>query len=562
MRATSHNRLVHSRLDAQSREADRFTDLQLEFRAGDRPLARFGGRWDRHRKGFAGDAARSAVVHVHGFQVAAIDTFDRWLMVHLQTRDASVNAHARTLVQTDAELDADARALIGLSELFVVGGRRSGKSVVMLLMLVAYAISVPGSIVWCVVPSEGFYEEPRAIVEEHLPHVWFRYRGDPAFKFEFINGSSLNLRTAVKPANLKKGKAALVGFNEGQQISEASYATARGATVDAGGACIVAANPPMGGDQTWILDACTAIQRGERRGAALFQADPTTNPHISQAALLALRSSMDLHTWETQVRGRLLEMPGSVLYTWSRAINERKPFDFGKVTHEFLTAHEGDRANWQSLIAVDVQLYPYIAAAVFEVFRDPDDADPKAGLLFMVDEVAIAQGDEVDVCDELKRRGIVGDRTLVIMDASCWWQQAQRDSSKQRAEYRGRGSADIFKRAGFVHTVRPDRSMKGNPDVIERIRATNATIRGADAVPHLFVDPERCPHAVKSVRSWRMRRGKPSRTADAAHFGDVLGYAVWRFWPRRGTGIVGMQSEGIPRQRDEDILALERMDGR
>ena len=68
--------------------------------------------------------------------------------------------------------------------------------------------------------------------------------------------------------------------------------------------------------------------------------------------------------------------------------------------------------------------------------------------------------------------------------------------------------------------------MKRNPDVMERIRATNATIRPADDVRGLFVDGAKCPNAVESARTWRTKNGKPSRTAKAAHFGDVLGYAV------------------------------------
>jgi hypothetical protein len=40
--------------------------------------------------------------------------------------------------------------------------------------------------------------------------------------------------------------------------------------------------------------------------------------------------------------------------------------------------------------------------------------------------------------------------------------------------------------------------------------------------------------AVDSARKWRMHRGRPSRAEKAVHFGDVLGHAVWRFFPRRG----------------------------
>jgi hypothetical protein len=137
------------------------------------------------------------------------------------------------------------------------------------------------------------------------------------------------------------------------------------------------------------------------------------------------------------------------------------------------------------------------------------------------------------------------------MDASCRWQQMVRDPIRQRPKYKGKGSMDMFRDGGFPHVVPPDRSMDGNPDVMERIRATNASIRPADDVPSLFIDYTRCPNAVDSARKWRMHKGKPSRRANAAHFGDVLGYAVWRFFPRRGNAKKLLESEGLQREQGD-----------
>jgi hypothetical protein len=86
---------------------------------------------------------------------------------------------------------------------------------------------------------------------------------------------------------------------------------------------------------------------------------------------------------------------------------------------------------------------------------------------------------------------------------------------------------------------------------MERIRATNACIRPADDMPSLFIDGKKCPTAVDSARKWRMHRGRPSRTEKAAHFGDVLGYAVWRFFPRRGAAKKLLDSEALPREQTE-----------
>lgn len=130
-------------------------------------------------------------------------------------------------------------------------------------------------------------------------------------------------------------------------------------------------------------------------------------------------------------------------------------------------------------------------------------------------------------------------RTLVIMDASCFWQQMQRDPMKQRPEYRSTGdkpvgSATIFKAMGFPHVVYPDRRMKGNPGVIERIRATQMAVKPQGGIRTLYVDPHKCQNMIESAKNWRMKHGKPSRTQNSAHFGDVLGYLIWRFFPRRG----------------------------
>jgi hypothetical protein len=449
--------------------------------------------------------------------------------------------------------------MIGLCEIFLTGGRRSGKTVIMEGILNSYAVAMPGSIVWTVSPSENFLSEPKKVNDKILPASWYEYLGDPNYTYYFANGSEHVIRSGFTAGSLKQGDAAIIGVNEAQQVPADSYRNARGATIDAGGLTLVAANPPTAGDVgTWVLDAVTDIEADARPGAEHFFCDPLDNPHIPQVKFLALKSSMTQHDWDTQVRGKMLQMPDRVLYTWSRSINERAPPDYGKITHDFLTAHEGDRAQWNALIVVDVQSFPFIACGVFDIYRDPrEPQNPKAGLLWLRDEVALSEGDEVDTCADLTRHGIDGRRALVIMDASCAWQQMQRDEMKQRPNFKGSGSMDMFRRCGFPHVVPPDRDMKGNPGIMERIRATNATIRPADDVRGLYIDPAKCPTAVQSARKWRMKHGKPSRTSKAAHFGDVFGYAVWRFFPRRGVPSK-LIDELLPRT---EVLKRERGEG-
>lgn len=541
---------VNELLDVEARTEARYLDLQLDFVAykSGTPIARFGGLWDRFAKDFAGDAATSRVIEVHAQQIAAVRTFDRWFAEHLRGGDPA-NDRVREIIEGDIEvIDVD----LGLAELFFTGGRRSGKTTIAESLGTGYLIAVPEATAWTVVPSENFFREPRKVLESVMLATWYSWAGDPRFSFELANGSEHALMSAHKATQLKKGEAAIVVVNEAQQIGHASYTNARGAVVDAGGLALVAANPPTVGDVgMWVADAITQIAKGARPGAEHIFIDPMDNPHIDRRKLLAMRAGMTAHDWETQIRGRMLALPDQVLYAWDRVHNEHRTPDFGDITRAFLKAHEGEDRELDQVLVVDVQTYPWIAAGVFRIFRDPRaPADPREGLLWMVDEIAMAQGDELDVAHEALRRGYSGDRTLVIMDASCDWQQATRDLTKQRPEYRGKGSMHMFRSAGYKLVVPPDRRMKGNPDVLERVRATNARLKNGDGMFGLYVDP-RCCNAVESAQRWRVdKTGRPSRSSRSAHFGDVLGYAVWRFWPRRrrdGGGVVDVEVLGDPR---------------
>ena len=75
-------------------------------------------------------------------------------------------------------------------------------------------------------------------------------------------------------------------------------------------------------------------------------------------------------------------------------------------------------------------------------------------------------------------------------------------------------------------------------------------------MPSLFIYAKKCPTAVDSVRKWRMHKGRPSRDQKAAHFGDVVGYAVWRYFPRRGDAKKLLESEALPREHTEGFAQL------
>lgn len=503
------------------RQSERYADLQLDWLDESGALiARFGGRYDRMTRKYVGDAPVSRELVLHPGQVTAAAEFDRWMGIHLGALDLP---------------EGEKRLFAWL----VSGGRRGGKTFFLIACAIAYAVTVPDAIVWIACPSDTFYGEPIDYLEDLMPASWYSARGWPWWQYDLPNGSRIILRSAFKAQKQKKGRADFVAVNEAQQVPQQSMTALSGATVDNGGLLMAAANPPDVGDKgEWVADMAAEARgagRGERPHERHDFFDPLENPNIDHEALLALAYRMSKHEFDVQVRGMFLSTPDTVLHAWDRGPrgNEQPGPEMGDVTAEFTRRKEGRAYDW--IVGVDVQNYPWIAAVIFKVFRNPAaPADLDQALLWAVDEIYEERGDEVDVAIGLRAKGLDGERTLVICDASGDWQQRERDELKQRIEYRGKGSHDMFRGEGFRNVAGPDQDMSANPDVVERCRAANARICNARDQRFVFADPVACRLTVQSIRRWRTsNNGKPSRHSKAAHGGDAFTYVIWRFFPRR-----------------------------
>lgn len=270
-----------------------------------------------------------------------------------------------------------------------------------------------------------------------------------------------------------------------------------------------------------------------------FFFDPYNNPHADHVALDALKDKMDPHTFEVQIRGRFLLPPDSVLHAWERTANERaRPVPGGHrdITREITQRTQGKA--FDDIVGVDVQNYPWIAAIRCRFYEDPlhrGSTNPDHALLWAVGEAYIDQGDEVDCAKVLHEQGCGYDKTLIITDASCDWQQQQREKSLQRDKYKGAGSMAMFRGEGYRRVVPPDDDMDANPRILDRVRAANARIGAKSGARRVFADPRKCERTVTSVRKWRNVKstGLPSRHSKHAHGGDALTYVIWRFFPRR-----------------------------
>lgn len=530
----SVQRTADQHLDGDDRVSGRLAEYQIDWvdYAGNR-IGRFGGLFDRKAREYIGDAGHSRVVRMHPGQEAAARWFNDWLGEHLGIIERVGPPTFHTLC---------------------AGGRRGGKSHFITNAVAAYITAVPDAIGWLVAPADSFYEELIGYVEECWPRWWYESLGAPHWTFFHGNGSKLTMRSGYTPRKLKKGRADIVGLNEAQQLKEQSMATVAASVVDVGGVLLSAANPPDVGDEgTWVADFAAECDRGLRNHAKFFFLDPELNPEIDQTALRALAESMSEHEYRIQVRGEFLLPPDAVLHAWDKVENERPVPRAGvDITKAFTTKFEG--REFDEFWSIDVQNYPWIAAVRWKVFLNPRfPGIVERGLIWGVDEVFMEQADEVVVAQNMLAMGADPERTLVIMDASCDWQQQARKEELQPVRYRGKGSMDIFRGEGFVWVVPPDRYMDANPEIIDRCRAANARIGAASGSRYIMVDPDRCPKTCASIRHWKVINGRPSRHSKHAHGGDAVTYMSWRFFPRRreeGTLVVTqLPNRTTPRTR-------------
>lgn len=513
---------------ASSSGGGRYIDLAISVRvadverdAGGRPrwkdgsdqeLIRVGGCWDRRRKrwGRRRKATRTLVLRFHRGQEDAARWFVEWL---------------RRFVRNDWRDYRRAWSVL------LIGGRRSGKTHVACAAMIIFAILNPRALLWALSPTLETGDELDSNFREMLPRGWYVRRQAKTGRsttYRLANGSRILLKSAVKPQRLKAGRVDLVLLNEAQELSQLAYVKVRAPIADRGGLVLMTANPPDTPSGRWIEEHYVAAKAGTIE-SEVFELDPSRNPWINYEALASIGKEIDEKTYQRDVLGLFPPIGDVVFHAWSDRESVRDvPADLVDVTAEFTKRALG-RA-FGAVVGTDLQQTPHMAAAIIKFFRDP--ADPTEVIPWVVGEVVVEDADEDDLIDELEAQGYRGwaepeddparpVHCAVVMDASAWWQDG--------AHSKGRTSDRVFKARGWVHLYKPQKDSDRNPDIVERVKCTNARLKNASGRRRMFS----CRHNERinrAMRSWENRNGAPYRRSDFAHLCDAVSYVIYRFF--------------------------------
>jgi hypothetical protein len=532
-------------------------DMRLDFEFADKVLLRVGGVWDRRLGDYVGDAKTGVAVRVHAGQRDSVTWFRRWLCVHAGRRDTPPVS-----VDIDAEIESDPSEVYSA---LLAGGRRGGKTWIGAAFCAAYAVQFPNAIVWVVSPSRGRddtkADELRRYLINLLAPEWIA-RQTVATGWELINGSVIALKSAyvgADPDAIKEGEAHVIWLNEAQKMAPRVYTVARGAISDRSGLVLCCANPPVEAkDHQWVSDFAADAQAG-RRASVYYHMNPLDNPHINRRALLSMRAEVDERTFAIEVLGQFLGPPDAVAYNWVRLENERvTPAEHDElvdVTAEFLAiAEEGEGIC--DLVGLDVQRIPYIGGPVYRFFCKRGESPTRDNVIaWIVGEVVLDGGDELEWCGELQHSGFDPATTLIVCDATGEYQHSRRRSADSPPpEWKGRGSFDIIRSAGYRRIVPPSRMFRRkNPEIVDRIRAMTSMICDGLGRRRLFVDRDKAPRSCAAIRDWRTVHGKPSRIQDVAHLGDGVSYPLIRLFPRiLRSGNTGPMQDPIAQRVDRE----------
>lgn len=510
--------------------------------AGAEILIEVGGLWDRRHKRYHGEADHTFAMAMHRGQAEAA----RWLAEWLRRKQTGDHAGADQV----------------WSALFV-GGRRSGKSHLAGAAVILHSVMVPGSIAWAISPTLETGAELDTLFRSLMPRGWYQRRelqsGGTSFKL--VNGSRISLRSGHKAAGIKAGRVDIGIINEGQLVSEKVFTNLRGAVVDRSGIVLITANPPDQPVGRWVEDYFHGVRAGTRPAKA-FELDPRNNPTIVYSGLAAMAAETDEKTFQRDVLGLFTPIGDVVMYAWSATESRRDPPPGLRDVTADLTRRELGRAAGY-VVGQDYQRSPAMVAAVFKFFQDPKD--PNEVIAWVVDEVAVEQADEDDLCDALEvmprwqASGRVADQCYrgwieptdpkdapvhcaVVADASGWFQDGDHKT--------GQASDRRLAARNWRFVYMPQKDSDKNPHILERMKSGNARLASADGHRRLFV-ANHCTKIATALRLYENKHGKPNRQSEHAHLVDAVTYVTYRFFGRpRVKSVVGYQGAGRFKRAD------------
>ena len=372
----------------------------------------------------------------------------------------------------------------------VVAGRRFGKTYLSVYELIRAALSGKNKNCWLVCPT---YRASKDIawdmLNQAMPAEYVSKRNETALSLTLKNGSTISLKGAEKPDNLRGRALDFAVLDEFADMRpEAWYEVIRPSLSDRLGSALFIGTPK---GRNHFYDIWTRGADAEE-GWQAFQYTTIEGGNVEAAEIEAARNDLDERTFQQEYEAKFVNYQGIIYYAFSREESVEK----GAI---------GDDLH----IGMDFNLDPMSAAVSV---RDGDT-------IRIVDEIVIYGSNTDEMVDEIRQR--YGDRRITIYPDPA--------SKQRKTSAGGRTDLSILQNAGFTVKVR-----NSHPAIRDRINSVNSRLRSTTGARKLFVDPK-CKQTIASLERQTYKEGtsQPNKDDGYDHMNDALGYLVEYLYPIR-----------------------------
>ena len=373
----------------------------------------------------------------------------------------------------------------------VVAGRRFGKTFLSTGEIMKAATVGKNKNVWYVAPTYGAAKEIAwDMLMQCLPEEYIAKSNESSLNIRLINGSSISLKGAEKPNNLRGRALDFVVLDEFADMRpETWYEVIRPSLSDRLGSALFIGTP-KGRNHFYDLWA-TGINR--QKGWESFQYTTLQGGNVPESEVDAARADLDERTFKQEYEAAFVTYQGLIYYGFSR--------------EESVLAIDDDSGTLH--IGMDFNLDPMSAVICIR----------KGGTLIAVDEIVMygSNTDEMvaEIINRYPRRNII-----VYPDPA---------SRQRKTSAGGRTDLSILQNAGFSVKAKNSHAL-----VRDRINAVNSRLLSSDGGRHLFVSPK-CKQTIKSLERQTYKEGTsiPNKDDGYDHMNDALGYLVEHLFPVR-----------------------------
>lgn len=372
----------------------------------------------------------------------------------------------------------------------VVAGRRFGKTFLSTAEILNRALMAKDQNVWYVAPT---YKAAKEIAWEMLisqiPPEYIAKTNETALTLSLLNGSTISLKGAEKPDNLRGRSLDFVVLDEFADMRpQAWYEVLRPSLSDRIGSAVFIGTPKgrnhfydlygkgVDGDDGWRSYQYTTIQGG----------------NVAPSEIESAKADLDERTFQQEYEAQFVNYSGIIYYGFKR--------------EESVKRHDGDRSVIH--VGMDFNLDPMSAVLMTR----------KGDTLHIFDEIVMFGSNTDEMVAELRER--YGNGTIVIYPDPA--------SRQRKTSAGGRTDLSILQNAGFEVRVR-----NSHAAVRDRINAVNSRLLSNDGQRRLYVDPK-CKKVIESLERHTYKEGTSQPEKDGFdHMNDALGYAVEYLFPIR-----------------------------